>query len=76
MNGTRTSLRISEVSDFWSLRLKSRKWEQFCSVTAMRTTDSSCHKEQMPALEHQKQGSTIINSISEREDGGDKVTLI
>ena len=42
----------------------------------MRTTDSSCHKEQMPALEHQKQGSTIINSISETEDGGDKVTLI
>lgn len=57
MNGTRISLRISEVSDFRSLGLKVGSVDtQLCSVTAMRITDSSYHRDQMAALEHQKQG--------------------
>lgn len=40
----------------------------------MRITDSSYHRDQMAALEHQSKVSTIINSILETEDGEDKVT--
>ena len=75
MNETRISLRISEVSDFCSLGLKVESVDtQFRSVTAMRITDSSYHRDQMAALNIKSKVSTIINSILEAEDEEDKVT--
>lgn len=57
MNGTRISLRISEVSHLRSLGLKVGSVDtQLCSCDSNENNRFSYHRDQMAALEHQKQG--------------------